>query len=345
MVHFPRSYLLVLRAGHVQFRLIRTRHSFDGVDLDVWVWDKAPKNMKTTLKIIGEDIQAMDRMGEGGAEQMLGLIILDTLLFMAAGGAGLFAVSAALLAQAFYELLEAVALVLSWVSRLGFQGGWTGRQGRLIRRGCAGITAGIGILLFTAGLATLGTAVYHLLYPTAPQTPWWIAGVMLGGWILKVRLLRRSAGGEESGLMAYERPNGSRWHVGLWGLGLTVVSLTASRMGLPGIDGSVGVLMASSLMVYAARLVKWAADVVLERGVTPERIRDLVVFTRAQEEVGEILELDVRDYGRLHTVTLSIVPAVEVLGGASDGGVQALEARLQARMPDLMIVARWACRR
>jgi len=233
-------------------------------------------------------------------------LVLNGVLFVVKLALGLLTGSVALIADAVHTLADSITsgvlIAASRVARKPADREHPYGHGRI--ESVAAIV--IAVLLGVAGIEFLESSVHRILDPQAVEAGWWVVVVVLilagvKEWNSRFAL----ALAEVSGSKAIEA---DAWHhrSDVFATLLVAVGIVGSKLGLPVLDGVMGLGVSLVILWSALEIAKDAIDPLIGQAPTPEEVREVADVAREVEGVEGVHDIVIHTYGDVRLVSLHV---------------------------------------
>ncbi len=241
----------------------------------------------------------------GLLEGWIGLL-LNAVLFAVKLALGLLTGSVALIADAVHTLADSITSgVLIGASRMARKPADREHpfgHGRI--ESVAAIV--IAVLLGVAGIEFLESSIHRVLHPQAVDAGWWVVAVVVAAAGIKEWNSRFAlALAAESGSTAIAA---DAWHhrSDVFATLLVAVGIVGSKLGLPILDGIMGLGVSLVILWSALAIAREAIDPLLGKAPSPEEIREIAEIAEAVEGVQGVHDIVIHSYGDVRLVSLHV---------------------------------------
>jgi cation diffusion facilitator family transporter len=241
----------------------------------------------------------------GLLEGWIGLV-LNAVLFVVKLALGLLTGSVALIADAVHTLADSITSgVLIGASRMARKPADREHpfgHGRI--ESVAAIV--IAVLLGVAGVEFLESSIHRVLHPQPVDAGWWVVAVVVAAAAIKEWNSRFALGlAEESGSTAIAA---DAWHhrSDVFATLLVAVGIVGSKLGLPILDGVMGLGVSLVILWSALAIAREAIDPLIGKAPTPEEIREIAEIAQAVEGVQGVHDIVIHSYGDVRLVSLHV---------------------------------------
>ena len=245
------------------------------------------------------------KVAYGLLEGWVGLV-LNGVLFAVKLALGLLTGSVALIADAVHTLADSVTsgvlIVASRVARKPADREHPYGHGRV--ESVAAIV--IAVLLGVAGIEFLESSIHRVLDPQAVDAGWWVVAVVLIAAGIKEWNSRFALGlAEASGSAAIAA---DAWHhrSDVFATLLVAVGIVGSKLGLPVLDGVMGLGVSLVILWSAFAIAREAIDPLIGQAPTPEEVQEVAQIARAVEGVEGVHDIVIHTYGDVRLVSLHV---------------------------------------
>ena len=233
-------------------------------------------------------------------------LLLNAVLFAVKLALGLLTGSVALVADAFHTLADSITSgVLIGASRMARKP--PDREhpfghGRI--ESVAAIV--IAVLLGVAGIEFLESSIHRVLQPQPLNAGWWVVAVVVVAAGIKEWNSRFALGlAAMSGSTAIAA---DAWHhrSDVFATLLVAVGIVGSKLGLPILDGVMGLGVSLVILWSAFAIAREAIDPLIGKAPTPEEVREVADIARAVDGVEGVHDIVIHSYGDVRLVSLHV---------------------------------------
>ena len=233
-------------------------------------------------------------------------LVLNSLLFALKLALGLLTGSVALIADAVHtaadSITSAVLIVASRVARKPADREHPFGHGRV--ESVAAIV--IAVLLGVAGIEFLESSIHRILDPEPVSAGWWVVAVVL--------LLAAIKEWNSRFALSLARDSGSTaiaadaWHhrSDVFATLLVAAGITGSHLGLPLLDGVMGLAVSLVILYTAFGIARDAINPLLGEAPTREEIDEVATAAKAVDGVDGVHDIVIHRYGDVRLVSLHI---------------------------------------